>query len=352
MAAVVVDAVGEAHYQIYGDSIAAVVAALGDRIVEAVDSSAALFLGSNTLVGSEELSVTMRVRARALELDRPVIFDPNLRLERWRWVADAAASANACVSGALLVRATAAEAAVMTGEEDAERAAAALVAAGARLVVLTLGAARFYPAAAAALLRDAVAAGALAWARSTNLSAWGMLPPVGTGAKIAAITAGALLMFGGGALAAGVPDPLGSPGVARFSYCERPTDSACATVRETTHGHLSVITVVAPPNVAIKSIDIWTGAPIKRAVPKGVCRQVKKTSMPQYQIGTMYIDRCRLAIKTNHTGSICVAGLARLPSTSGDVADYPIAVYAGNAGGGSVVGLPPTSRCPKSASKH
>lgn len=198
----------------------------------------------------------------------------------------------------------------------------------------------------------AVAAGALAWARSTNLSAWGMLPPVGTGAKIAAITAGALLMFGGGALAAGVPDPLGSPGVARFSYCERPTDSACATVRETTHGHLSVINVVAPPNVAIKSIDIWTGAPIKRAVPKGVCRQVKKTSMPQYQIGTMYIDRCRLAIKTNHTGSICVAGLARLPSTSGDVADYPIAVYAGHAGGGSVVGLPPTSRCPKSASKH
>jgi hypothetical protein len=175
---------------------------------------------------------------------------------------------------------------------------------------------------------------------------------VGARTTIAAISAGALLMLGGSALAAGIPDPLGSPGVAGFSYCQRPADSSCATVRETTHGHLSVIKVLAPTNVAIKSIDIWTGAPIKRTVPKGVCRQVKKTSMPQYQIGKMYIDRCRLAIKTNHTGSICVAGLARLPSTSGDVADYPIAVYAGDAGGGSVVGLPPTSRCPKSASKH
>jgi hypothetical protein len=190
------------------------------------------------------------------------------------------------------------------------------------------------------------------WAPSTDLSADGMLRPVWTRTTITAVTAGALLMLGGGALAAGVPDPLGSPAVGSLSYCQPPADSSCATVRETTHGHLSVIHVLAPTKVAIKSIDIWTGAPVKRAVPKGDCRQVKKTSMPQYMIGTMYIDRCRLAIKPNHVGSICVAGLARLPSTAGDVVDYPIAVYAGDAGGGSVVGLPPISRCPKSASKH
>ncbi len=69
-----------------------------------------------------------------------MIFDPNLRLHRWRSRADAAASANACVPGALLVRANAAEAAVMTGEADPDRAACALVKAGAQLVVLTLGA--------------------------------------------------------------------------------------------------------------------------------------------------------------------------------------------------------------------
>ena len=50
-------------------------------------------------------------------------------------------AANACVPGALLVRANAAEAPLMTGEEDPERAAAALLSRPARaLVVITLGA--------------------------------------------------------------------------------------------------------------------------------------------------------------------------------------------------------------------
>jgi sugar/nucleoside kinase (ribokinase family) len=44
------------------------------------------------------------------------------------------------VPGAVLVRADAGEAAVMTGEDDPERAALALLKAGARMVVLTLGA--------------------------------------------------------------------------------------------------------------------------------------------------------------------------------------------------------------------
>jgi fructokinase len=203
VAAVAVDAVGEARYQIYGDAIPVVVRALADRLDDVVAGASALFFGSNTLVGDEERAVTMRARERALELGRPVIFDPNFRLERWRSRADAAASANACVPGALLVRATVSEATVMTGEEDVERAAAALVAAGARLVVLTRGAAGavlrgelraeapgvrvermvstvgagdaltgtllarlaatgFYPPAAAAGLSDAVAAGARA----------------------------------------------------------------------------------------------------------------------------------------------------------------------------------------------
>ena len=68
------------------------------------------------------------------ERGRPLIFDPNLRLHRWRSDADAAAAANACVPGALLVRANRAEAALMTGEDDPERAAMALVRAGARVV--------------------------------------------------------------------------------------------------------------------------------------------------------------------------------------------------------------------------
>jgi sugar/nucleoside kinase (ribokinase family) len=139
LALVTIDAAGEPSYEIYGEGIATVVHALADRVEQAVDESAALFLSSNTLVGEEERGVTMRARELALSEGKPVIFDPNLRLHRWRSPAEAAASSNACVPGALLVRATAAEAELMTGEGAPERAARAVVDAGARLVVVTLG---------------------------------------------------------------------------------------------------------------------------------------------------------------------------------------------------------------------
>jgi sugar/nucleoside kinase (ribokinase family) len=139
VAVVAVNGAGEARYQIYGEQIATVVNALSDRLEPAVRDSAALFISSNTLVGGEEREVTMRARELALRHDRHVIFDPNLRLHRWRSRADAAACANACVPGALLVRLNEAEATVMTGEEDPERAALALVKAGARMAVVTLG---------------------------------------------------------------------------------------------------------------------------------------------------------------------------------------------------------------------
>jgi sugar/nucleoside kinase (ribokinase family) len=139
VAIVTVNGAGEPRYQIYGEEIATVVHALRDRLETAVRESAALFISSNTLVGAEERELTMRAREVALEHERHVIFDPNLRLHRWRSQADAAASANACVPAALLVRTNDAEAALMTGEQDPERAAHALVKAGARMVVVTLG---------------------------------------------------------------------------------------------------------------------------------------------------------------------------------------------------------------------
>lgn len=140
IAIVDIDDGGEPSYQIYGEGIATVVYALSERLEAAVRDSGALFFSSNTLVGEEERAITMRARELALELGRPIVFDPNLRLHRWPSDADAAACANACLAGARLVRATRAEAQLMTGEEDPERAAAALAEAGARLVVITLGA--------------------------------------------------------------------------------------------------------------------------------------------------------------------------------------------------------------------
>jgi sugar/nucleoside kinase (ribokinase family) len=139
IAIVTVSAAGEASYLIYGDAIATIVQAVAGRLEQAVGASAALFLSTNTLVAADERAVTMRARELALELERPVIFDPNVRLHRWTSPAQAAATANACVPGALLVRANHVEAELMTGEHDPERAALALVEGGARLVVVTLG---------------------------------------------------------------------------------------------------------------------------------------------------------------------------------------------------------------------
>ncbi len=129
----------EPTYRIYGTALETVAHALRDRLDEAVTDSAALFLSSNTLVGAGEREITMRARELALGLDRPVIYDPNVRLHRWRSRTEAASFANACVPGALLVRTNEHEAALMTRETDPERAAAALLAAGARMVVVTLG---------------------------------------------------------------------------------------------------------------------------------------------------------------------------------------------------------------------
>jgi fructokinase len=144
LAFVTVDGTGEPVYAVHGDARGAgrdaVIAALAPRLADAVAGASALFVTSNTLVGNEERELTMRARAVALEHGLAVILHPDVRLRRWRSAADAAASANAIVPGSMLVRVNRAEATLMTGEEDPERAALALVKAGARLVVITLGA--------------------------------------------------------------------------------------------------------------------------------------------------------------------------------------------------------------------
>jgi sugar/nucleoside kinase (ribokinase family) len=137
---VAIDEQREAHHELYGDAFGTVVPALGDRVDRAVEEAGALLISSSTLADPEERAVTMQARDVALELGRPVVFDANLRPHRWRSRADAAASANACVPRALLVTVSASEAAWMSGEDDPEAAATALLKAGARLVVVTLGA--------------------------------------------------------------------------------------------------------------------------------------------------------------------------------------------------------------------
>ena len=134
VAIVTVDVDGEVNRDVYGERVGTALG--GDRVQDAVRRSAALYFTSG---GPEENEVTMRAREHALSLERPVVFAPEICVERWRSRAEAAAAANACVPDALLVRATEGDAALMTGEDDPERAAVALLKAGARMVVITFG---------------------------------------------------------------------------------------------------------------------------------------------------------------------------------------------------------------------
>jgi sugar/nucleoside kinase (ribokinase family) len=140
LALVTVDDTGDTASTFYAEASGTLVEALGAQVEPTVAEHGALFISSSTLVSAPEREVTMRAREAALGLKRPVIFDPHLRLDRWSTRADAAASANACVPGAILVRASARDARLLTGEDDLERAAMALRKAGAANVVISLGA--------------------------------------------------------------------------------------------------------------------------------------------------------------------------------------------------------------------
>lgn len=140
VAFVTVDAEAHPSFAIYGAGIAAGVEAVGPRLPEAVEACDALFVSSNTLVGEAERALTVAARDRAVELGRPVVVDPNLRPGRWPSAARAAQETRPLLRGALLVKCNALEAELLTGERDPDAAAQGLLAAGARHVVVTLGA--------------------------------------------------------------------------------------------------------------------------------------------------------------------------------------------------------------------
>ncbi|MCW2990389.1 MAG: PfkB domain protein, partial [Solirubrobacterales bacterium] len=141
IAFVAVDHAGEPTFHIYGQEIAATVAGLAGSVAEMVEQSGALFVSSNTLVAEDERAVTMAARERALALEQPVVFDPNLRLHRWPTAVRAATVARELIPGAMLVRCNAAEAEILTGESDPAAGAESLLAAGAQHAIVTLGAA-------------------------------------------------------------------------------------------------------------------------------------------------------------------------------------------------------------------
>lgn len=140
VAFVTVDATGEPSYAIYGEGIGAAVSAIAPQLADAVSACDALFLTSNTLVGEDERAATLAARERALELGRPVVVDPNLRLHRWSSAGAAASEARALLDGAFLVKCNAEEGRLLSGEDRPEAAAEGIVAAGAAHAIVTRGA--------------------------------------------------------------------------------------------------------------------------------------------------------------------------------------------------------------------
>jgi sugar/nucleoside kinase (ribokinase family) len=136
---VTVDREGQPTYRFYGDSISRALAALAPRLGQAAQACGALVFSSNTLLDEREREATMNVRAQMLEHDKPVVFDPNLRLERWENPGRAVTLARSCLSGLFLLKCNAAEAQALSGERDPEAAAQGLLAGGVRNVVITLG---------------------------------------------------------------------------------------------------------------------------------------------------------------------------------------------------------------------
>lgn len=140
VAFVTVDAQAEPSFIIYDEGLAAVTEQLGERLLGAVDAADAFLFSTGTMVRPGERELTQTAHARALERGIPVVFDPNLRADRWDNAARATTVARECVPGAFLVKANRDEARRITGEADPARAAEALLAAGATLAVITLGA--------------------------------------------------------------------------------------------------------------------------------------------------------------------------------------------------------------------
>jgi sugar/nucleoside kinase (ribokinase family) len=141
VAFVVIDEHAVPEFLIYGRGIEGAMKSLRPGIDAAVGSSAAIMLGSNTFVGESEREISRRAQKLALSTGKPILFDVNLRLHRWRSPEAAADLVKTFCEGALLVKVNGDEARLLTGEDDPATAAEVVCSSlGARIAVVTLGA--------------------------------------------------------------------------------------------------------------------------------------------------------------------------------------------------------------------
>lgn len=134
-----VDSAGEAHADLYGQSLDLVMDAVRPRIAEAVDACDGLFLSATTWSlppDSRERQVAEAALRRARELERPVVVDLDVGPERFVARDGARAAAATLVPGAALVIVRPRDAGRVTAEEDPAAAAAVLLDRGAAIAVV------------------------------------------------------------------------------------------------------------------------------------------------------------------------------------------------------------------------
>ncbi len=127
----------EPSFAIYGEGIAQAMRAATAHLSDAIATADALVFGSNTLVSEPERELTIRARRAARDRGAYILFDPNLRPNRWRDMGRAVRLCREMMDGALVVRANEWEARELTGESDPAAAAQALCKEGAILGVVT-----------------------------------------------------------------------------------------------------------------------------------------------------------------------------------------------------------------------
>ena len=138
---VVIDEHAVPESLVYGRGIERAMKSLWLGIDEMIRSSAAIVLGSNTLVGESEREFSRRAQKLAQIAGKPILFDVNLRLHRWHSPKAAVSVVKRFCEGALLVSVNRDEARLLTGEDDPATAAEMICSSlGVRIVVLTLGA--------------------------------------------------------------------------------------------------------------------------------------------------------------------------------------------------------------------
>jgi fructokinase len=141
MAFVALSPAGEPSFSIYGGAERGCLDGAQEDLEALVraDPPGVLAFGSDTLIAPADREAIARLGPVAAGCGWSVLYDPNLRPNRWPDAATMLAVAGAPLKDVTVVKANAAEAAALTGEDEVEEAAAALVARGPRQAVVTQG---------------------------------------------------------------------------------------------------------------------------------------------------------------------------------------------------------------------